>query len=449
MRRRYALGVLAMGYAKLVVAAVQLAIIPVLAVKWGLPLYGQWLMLVTVPLFLAASDFGFSTAAGNRIIGEVARGDRRQALVTFQTALRMVLQLTVAMALVAGLAGLLIPGAMLAAEGGMRGEQARAVLLVMTVYGLVTIQELLFSGVARAEGRQARAMAIRATTMLVEGLVVLLVVLIGGQPLTAAFCYLGARTVGVAAQIGLARRSAPWLRLGFAHASAARLRELLRPALAAMVLPLSFATYLQGTALAIGLAAGPAAVPLFTSLRTASRVGIQLTNTLIVPLMPEITAASARDDRRLLARLGGLLLMVNAIAGPVFGAAIVLFGAPLLDIWTRGVIQPPQAMITLVGVGLMLGILWNPIAAMLLAINRHETYSYAFGGAALTCVGLTYLLTREFGVTGAAAASVLLDAFMLAVVVLSLRRNVGSLEFGRSSIAAVVPRRWRSKFARR
>jgi O-antigen/teichoic acid export membrane protein len=448
MRRRYVMGVAATGYSKLVVTIVQLAIIPVLAVHWGLALYGQWLMIVTLPQFLAASDFGFSTAASTRVIGEVARGDTDDALVTFQTAFRMILQLTAAMAAVVAIVSVLLPDRMLAATGGMSGADARVVMLVMMAYGLITMQEVLFAGVSRAEGRQARWLSIRATTMLVEGGAVLLLVVLGEGPLAAAIAYLAVRTLGVLAQVLLAAHSAQWLKIGFAVASRERLRELLRPAIAAMVLPLSLAMYLQGTALAIGLAAGPATVPLYTSLRTASRLGLQLTNTLIIPLMPEITAAHARGDNGLLARLGGLLLTANAIAGPIFGASIALFGGWLLAIWTRGVIQPPETMIVLVGIGLVLGVLWNAAAAMLLAINRHESYSYIFVAAAFADVALTYVLVAQLGVTGAAVAGMLLDAFMFAVVLGSLRRNIGRLEFSRASMLSVLPKRWRARFAR-
>lgn len=76
--RRVFLGVLSVGYSKIVVAFMQLAMVPVLATTWGLDTYGQWLMLTTVPIFLGASDFGFGTAAGNRLTAEVAKAQVEQ-----------------------------------------------------------------------------------------------------------------------------------------------------------------------------------------------------------------------------------------------------------------------------------------------------------------------------------------------------------------------------------
>jgi O-antigen/teichoic acid export membrane protein len=449
MRRRFAKSVAAMTYAKVVTAIVQLAIIPVFAVHWGLALYGQWLMIATVPLFLSASDFGFSTAASNRIIGEVARDEAGEAAITFQTAFKMILQLTAAVGLLGALVSFALPDRLLSATGGMTGGQARIVLLVMLAFGLVALQEFLFAGVMRAQGRQAQSVALTATTQFAEGLATLSVVALGGRPIAAATCYLVVRTVGVCTQAALAHRYTPWLKMCFGQVSAERLRELFRPAIAAMAIPLSYAGYLQGTAVAIGLAAGPAAVPLYTSLRTASRVGMQLTNTVVVPIMPEYTAAHAQGNAQRLARMGGILVAASACAGIAMGAGLILFGGALLDRWTHGVIRPPQAMIALMGIGLVLGIVWNAVAALLLAINRHETYSYAFLAAATLGLAPTYLLVLRFGVTGAAMENLAIDAIMLVVVMVSLRRNVGRLEFSRSALVLLLPARWRSRLARR
>jgi hypothetical protein len=42
-----------------------------------------------------------------------------------------------------------------------------------------------------------------------------------------------------------------------------------------------------------------------------------------------------------------------------------------------------------------------------------------------------------------------IDAIMLVVVMVSLRRNVGRLEFSRSALVLLLPARWRSRFAAR
>ena len=129
-----------MGYFAAAQTLVQLAMVPVLANAWGLPVYGQWLLLSTVPQFLAASDFGFGQSAGNRLIGEVAQGDTDAARTTFQTALALVLGSSVIIFALVLTVSVLLPSRLLAVSGGMDGGTARAVLIVLCVSGVVAIQ---------------------------------------------------------------------------------------------------------------------------------------------------------------------------------------------------------------------------------------------------------------------------------------------------------------------
>jgi O-antigen/teichoic acid export membrane protein len=443
-RRRVFRGFLAMGYGKGVAASVQLAMVPALAASWGLPLYGQWLMLSAVPVFLAAGDFGFGSAAGNRLIGEIGRGDESAARVTFQSALVAVLACS-AIVLVLSLAvAELLPDRLLAVSGGMDAGAARAVLLVFCTFGLVAMQAQLFMAVMRAHGAFTLSTSFEATVQLAEGLTVIGIVIAGGTPLEAAFGYLLVRSVGVVGHVTLAVRRAKWLRLGFGNATRSRISDLLRPSLAAMIMTVSQAGYLQGTVIAVGAAAGAAAVPIFASLRTLSRVGLQFLNALTFPILPEFTAEHARDNLPWLKRVLGATTTVNALVGSIAGLVLVLSGNALLAWWTKGAIMAPQAMIEITALALVAAAVWNPMSLFLLAVNRHEKFTYALGGAVLLSVALTYAFARHWGVTGAAAANLLLDLSMLCFAFLQLRSVVGAFPLGPSAVWALVPQQWSS-----
>lgn len=442
MRRRLALGVLAMAYSRGVIAAIQLLLVPTLALSWGLPLYGQWLMLSAIPVFLGASDFGFGTTAAMRLIGEVARGDRAEALVTFRAARRMVTLLTGGMLIAVMVIVALLPSSLLAAREGMDGETARATLALLCCYGLLTLQGPLFAAAARSEGRTPQAIAIDSTTQLLEGLAVAGVALAGGTPFDAALAYLTARVVGVGIMRMFARGAAPWIR-SRVPASRQRIREMWRPALAAMALPVSQAIYLQGSAMAVGAAAGAAAVPIYASLRTLSRLGLQVSAMFAVPLMPEYTAAHARGDSRQTSVIAGALTLASLGLGVGYALVIGLFGRVLIGLWTHGAIQPPEAMIALTAIALAIGVLWNPLSDLLLAINRHESFSYAYVGCALAAVAATFGLVRALGIAGAAIANLAFETVMAITVLRALRKYGGPILLGPDAILAAIPVRWR------
>lgn len=443
--RRVFLGVLSVGYSKIVVALMQLVMVPVLATTWGLETYGQWLMLTTIPVFLSASDFGFGTAAGNRLTAEVAKQQYDQALCTFQSALAAMGLCLAGIFMLCLAATILIPDSMLASQDGLDGQTARTVMAIMCLYGLVALQSSLFMAVMRAEGLFAQTTSLYATMQLCEGVAVMAVALTGGSPIAAAIAYCSVRTIGVSAQAFLALRRARWLRLGLRAGTRSRVYELLRPALAAMMLPLSQALHLQGTALAVGAAAGAAAVPIYTALRTLSRTGLQLLMTLTLPILPEFTAEHARENGQWVKRITGGIATFNALAGILAAIGMLLLGEWFLALWTKGTIQPPYAMLALTAAAMAASMVWNPLSNLLVAVNRHEAFTYSFLIVAALATALTYIFVDRWGIVGSAVVSLMLDGVMLVLTWWLVRRLTGPFPLGTDAIRILLPARFRRR----
>jgi Na+-driven multidrug efflux pump len=145
----------------------------------------------------------------------------------------------------------------------------------------------------------------------------------------------------------------------------------------------------------------------------------------------------------------GAVTTLNALVGIAAAIALLLLGNSLLAWWTRGAIAAPQAMILLNAAALVAGAVWEPISVFLLAVNRHERFTYAFAVAACLVITLSYLFVRQWGVTGAAAANLLLDIAMLGFASMYLRRLTGPFPVGLSALWVLAPQRWRRAIRRR
>lgn len=427
IRARLFRGIFAVGYSKAVNALVQLALIPILANAWGLALYGQWLIFASIPIFLAAADFGFGTVAGNRIVGEIATGKTDDAQESFQSAFAMVLAGAVVIALASLGVAVLVPDSVMVIDNGMTGTEARLVLAFFGIYAALNVFVPLLVGGAKAEGRLAGATAIMATCYLAESIAVALLTLAGHGPIAAAAAMMALRVTGVGYLAIWMRGLGTWPRFGFARTSKRRIAELWRPSLAAMLLPLSQAGYLQGIAVVAGTVAGTAVVPIYTAMRTISRLPVQLLAPIAIPLMPEYAAARARSDDRLSSAVVGGLLLVSLLVA-LAGAVVVGFGgSEILKVWTGGAIEAPATMIAVFGVIILFQCLWAPASDLLLAINRHEVYTAAYAVAAAGSVVLTLPLVEAMGITGAAVAGLMLEGVMVGVVGYSLMRWGGPI----------------------
>ncbi|MDB5695509.1 MAG: hypothetical protein JWN21_1052 [Sphingomonas bacterium] len=415
-RRRIAWGVAANLYDKLLIAGVQLLMVPLLVLHWGLPLYGSWVLLVTIPGFLAVADLGFGGAATLRMIGLVALDKRDEAVVVLQTACQVV-----AIAAVVVLAGALltiwaVPAGWLPADPALPVAEVRIILVLLVLYALAVFQSML-AGAAYVSVRLAPLYAFTsAHVTLLESALLAAVVVAGHGPLAGAAAMLTGRVAGVTGQRILLRRREPWLRFGLGRADPAERKLLARSAMGVVTIPLSQALVLQGSVVALGAAAGPIATPAFVAARTLSRIGLQATQLFTHAIMPEFTAAHARTDQAAQARMLVALVGAALLAALPFALLIGLAGDWLLARWTGGAIIAPSGLMPAIALTVALGGLWTPLSAMMLAIGRQGAFVWAYLLIGIASVAGTYSLAQALGATGAALAVAALDLCMCVVV---------------------------------
>ena len=84
-KRRLILGFLTNWVGKLSATVIQFIQIPVFLHFWSVPLYGEWMIVNSIPAYLSFSNAGFGSVAGNEMTMMVARDDRDGALRVFQS----------------------------------------------------------------------------------------------------------------------------------------------------------------------------------------------------------------------------------------------------------------------------------------------------------------------------------------------------------------------------
>lgn len=422
MIRRVMSGVGANVFDKVVVTVTQLAMVPVMANSWGLHLYGLWVLMFTAPSFLAMGDFGFAQAAGTKMTMAVARGERDEAVHIFQSAWLAILSSSGVLVALTAILALGLPSSLFGADPGMPVNEIRLTLFLLMIYGIAAIQGSIFFAGFRAARLFAVGAYWNALIILVESSAIIVAILMGAPPTVAAATILCGRLFGLVGQNLLLRRRVPWLKIGLGRATLAETKTLFAPAGAVMLVPIAQALYLQGSALALGLAAGQAAVPAFTAARTLSRVGLQMCWLLNTPLMPEFSAASARGDRPSQAMMVLATLLFSAALVIPYALLFGLVGQQVILVWTHGVIHSPTMLLWTMALSILFGGFWFPVSNLILALNRHASYTGWFVAFAAASVPLTYLLSSRFGPTGAGLSMAALDSAMAVVILILARR---------------------------
>jgi len=416
-RRRLALGVASGWLSKLSGTVIQLVQVPVFLHFWGVPLYGEWLLLNAVPIYLSFSNVGFGTVAANEMTMLMGRDDRAAALRIFQSCWWLIALLLGCVALLVGLSLAWVPDvATLIGLEQIGDRDTRWILLLLGITVLAGQFEQLYHAAYQSVGRFAYGLLIKTAATLLAFASTMAAVALGGDALAAALAY-ALSSVACTLAMGLwLRHDLPWIDFGWRHARLAEIRRLLRPALGFMGFPIGMALNLQGTLLVVGWALGPSAVAVFGTARTVSRVALQLVQIVNNAVAPEFSLAFGANDAARLRALHRRACQLSLLTALLVVGGMMVFGPWFLKHWTGGRIASDRALLDVLLLGVLVFSLWSTSSTILYATNQHLRLSLWFLLSTSATVALTYAAARHAGLVGAASALLVSELLMNAYV---------------------------------
>lgn len=413
VRQRILHGLGANAFGQLVTVIAQLAGVPILLNAWGTQLYGEWLILFAIPAYLSMTDLGFTQSAANDMTARVARGDRAGALAVFQSIGVLVYGIA-ALGLV--LSAAIVPWLPLGDWLNFQVMDARTaqwVLWLLAAQVLVSLPDGVTHAGFRAGGEYALHFGLHSVVRLLQFAGVWAAALAGGGPLAAAAVSMVVRALATTAFALLVVHRHRWLRYGRGAASAAELHRLLRPALANVAIPLAQALNIQGMVVVVGAVLGPMAVVVFSTLRTLTRLAMQLVTTVAHVVEPELAAAHGAGNPELLRRLFIHALRAGLWLALLAALALALFGSRVLDLWTHGRVAMDAALFGWLLASAVASVLWYGSLSVLKAANRHlhAAAVYVLASAAAVCLAAVLLSYTE-NLVYAGVALLVMDAAM-------------------------------------
>jgi O-antigen/teichoic acid export membrane protein len=414
-------------YGQAVVIVIQLAGVPILLNHWHASLYGEWLILFAIPSYLSLTDLGFSLSAANDMTSRVAREDRAGALTVFQSLGALVFLLAVVGLLAITAAAVLLPLGTWMHFSGLSSRGVRWVLWFLGAEVLIKLIEGINHAGFRASGDYALHVAINYSTLFAQHASIWVLATLGFGPVPAAAAFFVIRAITTPADAIILVRRHRWLRFGFGHARLDELHTLVRPALANMGIPLAQALNVQGMVLLVGSTLGPISVVTFSTLRTLTRLALQLVSTVSNSAEAELASAFGKGDQILLRTLyqhvvrGGLWLALTT------SIALALSGSWILEFWTHGKVSMDSQLFHWLLASAVASALWYGSLTLLKAANRHLRAAAIYAASAGAALALSAVLLRANGQLASAGMSLLvMDAMMAAYTLRAAGRLCGN-----------------------
>ncbi len=421
-KRRLLLGFVTNWIGKLASTLIQFVQIPVFLHFWITPLYGEWMIVTSIPNYLSFTNSGFGTVAGNEMTMLVARDDRSNALRIFQSCWWFITIICLITILLLSGALYYLPAARILKLTHITESDTKWIIFYLGVSVLFGQLEQLLQSAYRSIGRYPYGSFLKTLFSLAAFASTIIAVILGYGPRITALVFAATNLICTMILCVMVHHDIPWIKFGWSHASFAEIRKLARPAIAYMGFPLGNALSLQGSLLAVGYALGPVAVVIFSVARTVSRVALQMVQMVNNTFEPEMSLAYGAGNypltRTLLRRACQLALLI-AIAIVI---VVITLGPWFLTHWTSGHVPPSRPLLTILLLAVVFYALWSTSATLMTSTNQHQRLAtYYIIGTSLTCI-FCYFFARAWGLYGAAASLLISETVMnLYVVPASLR----------------------------
>lgn len=422
VKRRLTLGFISNWISRLASTIIQLVQVPVFLHFWTVPLYGEWMIVNSIPAYLSFSNIGFGSVAGNEMTMMVAREDRQGALRVFQSCWWLIAIICAFVFALFSLALYYIPAARLLNLHNIGPSDAKWIIFYLGVSVMLGQFEQLLQSAYRCIGRYPFGTFIKSMFSLSAFACMILAVCFGAGPRVTALVFAAANVAGTFILCILVRRDIPWIEYGWRHANFSEIRGLARPAIAFMGFPIGNALNLQGTLLAVGYALGPTAVVVFGTARTVSRVALQMVSMVNSTFEPEMSIAYGAKNYPLVRSLLRRACQLALIVALVIVLGMMTVGPWFLHHWTGGHVPPSRTLLDILLLVVMFYALWSTSSVLMTSTNQHQRLAtYYVIGTSIACA-LCYFLARGFGLYGAAASLLVSELVMnLYVVPASLR----------------------------
>jgi O-antigen/teichoic acid export membrane protein len=403
---------IAHGLGQAVSVFAQIVSVPLFLSVWGAAKYGEWILLSTIPAYLALSDLGLSTVAANEMDQRAALGDHERLQVIYRTLVATVGLFVLVVLAVSGAAWWIF-GAGAHVFRYMSADEVRFVALILIADVCLSVMYGPQSAALRSANCYALSVGILNVTRFVALAFGLVALMVFKTPIAVATGMLVARIAGFAAQQVVKHRYCPWATLFPLTIDWAWLRKSLVPSLAFLGFPLSNGLNFQGILWVIGTALGPAQVTAFSTMRTLTRVAVQMMNLLSNSVWSEVSKLSAVGRKGDAMRIKRRLTVVTMAVAGVIGIGMSAYGERFYAGWTGKHVVFDSTLFDVLLLSMIANSLWQSASIFVIAINRHIRFAFAYLVAASIAIVVGLFAVRHGGLVSVAICLLGLDVFLV------------------------------------
>lgn len=417
-------------------AASRVVLTPMFLHAWGVPAYGEWMLLTSLVAYLSLTDIGSQLYIVNQLTKAAVRKNTGLYKKILNTGLALFLVFPAAVVLLFVAFAMLVPPQAYLNISETSRIVATWVLLLLGMQVAISLPQGLLLGVYRSIGMLARGVMWANATAGLQLMLTAAALWIGAGMITIAVLQVVPYLLISAVVQGELRRTLKTEgMISVRHADMKLGVSFMRPSLHFFSIQLSQSLAIQGTVLVVGALHGSVQVVVFSILRTVANVGKQLLGLIVNTAWPELTRLDTEQDEKKLSALFRVTLRSSLAGAAILTIVFYYFGGEIIGFWLGGTVPYNRVLMMLFLIYMVQSVFWTACGNLLMAVDRHHTHSWVLLVSSILTVSLAWVGGRQFGLLGVVAGMLIADLvlpFWLAPYLLGHRwRKFGFAFFAR------------------
>lgn len=403
------------GYSQGATIVAQIVVVPFFLSAWGVRQYGEWLVLTSIPMFLALMELGVAQASATR--ASLASGTQDLAAIrrTLDTAMAFSLAAACGVAFIGTILATTIPWSITLKLLEIDSSAARSIFICMSFYLAGNFLAGPISAWMKAMDRTALSAVWMANRRVAEMTVTAVALSVGASPLALAACLMITSYVTVLICYIVALNHSTFGAMTIRHASRAEFRVVFWPAISFMAMPLAQVVTLQGGLQLLNALSGGATVAAFSMARTMVRLLMQVGIVFNNAMRPEVSRLLGQEQEekaRNIVYKGSTIAALFMLLGI---AGVALFGRLILETWSAGMVILPTTLLVLLSAHAIVNVIWFVPSTLLFARNRHGSISWHYMAYSILALFIWWLFPTVVEPMIGAALMMLLPELLMSI----------------------------------
>jgi O-antigen/teichoic acid export membrane protein len=413
MLKRFIQGIGANFLAQFINLASRVVLVPLFLTAWGTKVYGEWLILSSIVAYLSLTDMGGQLYIVNRLTQAFAVHDLPLFRKILHTGLALFLVLPITVFALFVLCTSLLPMA------SLLSIHLTTPLVVKWVLGVSAFQFVfafplgILLGVYRGVGLLPRGVMLGNLMQVLAIVFVAAGLLLHWSMLPIAILQLlPGLIVGLVALWDLNRLFPQFCVLSLRETDPRYGLTFIKPSFHFLLIQIAQTFSIQGMIVIVGVVLGSVQVVMFATMRTIAYSLRHLLAIIAHTAWPDMTRLDAEGNNEGLEKLFRGIMRSTLVGATFLVIIFHFFGGRIYHAWLGDAVKYSQPLMDLFLLYLLLLIVWTGCGNLLMAVNRHRTYSQVVFATSLLAIVLAYLGGRHFGLLGAVTGLVIGDGLV-------------------------------------